>query len=384
MKIAQVSPLIESVPPRQYGGIERIVSYLTEELVALGHDVTLFASGDSITSARLISPCKRALRLDACQESAAHHLVMFEELCRRAADFDIIHFHTGYQHFPLSRRLTIPHITTHHDRLDIAELEGLNREFHEIPVVSISDSQREPMPYANWQGTIYNGLPLDLYQYQPKTDDYLAFLGRSSPEKGIDEAINIAQQTGRKLKIAAKVDLVDKHYFSKTIQPLLKQPNIEFIGEINDIQKQNFLGNASALLFPINWPEPFGLVMTETMACGTPVIAYNRGAVPEVVEHGVNGFIVNTQQEAINAVGQLDTIDRQQCRRAFEQRFSAQHMTQSYLHLYEQQIRQQQPDKLHNKKVLPAETNHAIQNLLATSNDTLTTPVILPNRINRL
>jgi len=382
MKIAQVSPLIESVPPRQYGGIERIVSYLTEELVTLGHDVTLFASGDSVTSAQLIAPCKHALRLDACQELAAHHLVMFEELYRRAADFDIIHFHTGYQHFPLGRRLTIPHITTHHGRLDIEELEGLNREFHEIPVVSISDSQREPLPYANWQGTVYNGLPLDLYQYRAKAEDYLAFLGRASPEKGIDEAINIARQTGRKLKIAAKVDLVDKHYFAKTIQPLLKQSDVEFVGEINDAQKQDFLGNASALLFPISWPEPFGLVMTEAMACGTPVIAYNRGAVPEVIEHGVSGFIVNTQQEAIHAVGQLNTIDRQQCRRVFEQRFSSQRMTQSYLRLYEQQIRQQQKDELHKKR--PETTNHALQNLITTTDDTLTTAVTFTNRTSSL
>ncbi|VAX02859.1 Glycosyltransferase [hydrothermal vent metagenome] len=382
MKIAQVSPLIESVPPRQYGGIERIVSYLTEELVAQGHDVTLFASGDSVTSARLIAPCKHALRLDACQESPAHHLVMFEELYRRAADFDIIHFHTGYQHFPLGRRLTTPHITTQHGRLDIAELEGLNREFHEIPVVSISDSQREPLPYANWQGTVYNGLPLDLYQYRAKAEDYLAFLGRASPEKGIDEAINIARQAGRKLKIAAKVDLVDKHYFAKTIQPLLKQPGVEFIGEINDAQKQDFLGNASALLFPISWPEPFGLVMTEAMACGTPVIAYNRGAVPEVIEHGVSGFIVNTQQEAIHAVGQLNTIDRQQCRQVFEQHFSSQRMTQNYLRLYEQQIRQHQKDEPHKKR--PETTSHALQNLITTTDDTLTTAVTFTDRTSSL
>jgi len=234
----------------------------------------------------------------------------------------------------------------------------------------------------NWQGTVYNGLPLDLYQHHDKTEDYLAFLGRASPEKGIDEAINIARQTGRKLKIAAKVDLVDKHYFAKTIQPLLKQPDVEFVGEINDAQKQDFLGNASALLFPISWPEPFGLVMTEAMACGTPVIAYNRGAVPEVIEHGVSGFIVNTQQEAIHAVGQLDTIDRQQCRRVFEQRFSSQRMTQSYLRLYEQQIRQQQKDELHKKR--PETTNHALQNLITTTDDTLTTAVTFTDRTSSL
>jgi glycosyltransferase involved in cell wall biosynthesis len=307
---------------------------------------------------------------------------MFEELYRQAADFDIIHFHTGYQHFPLGRRLTTPHITTQHGRLDIAELEGLNREFHEIPVVSISDSQREPMPYANWQGTVYNGLPLDLYQYRAKAEDYLAFLGRASPEKGIDEAINIARQTGRKLKIAAKVDLVDKHYFAKTIQPLLKQSGVEFIGEINDAQKQDFLGNASALLFPISWPEPFGLVMTEAMACGTPVIAYNRGAVPEVIEHGVSGFIVNTQREAINAIHRLDSIDRQQCRQVFEQRFSSQHMTQSYLHLYEQQIRQHQKGESHKKR--SETTSLALQNLMTTTDDTLTTAVTFTDRTNSL
>ena len=340
MKIAQVSPLTESVPPQQYGGIERIVSYLTEELVAQGHDVTLFASGDSVTSAQLVAPCKRALRIDACKEPQIQHLVMFEELYRRAPDFDIIHFHTGYQHFPLGRRLTVPHITTHHGHLDIPEMELLNREFYEIPVVSISDSQREPLPYANWQGTGYNGLPLDLYQYQSTPDDYLAFLGRVSPEKGIEHAITIAQRTGRRLKIAAKVDPVDEQYFAETIRPLLDLPDVEFIGEITDSQKQDFLGNAAALLFPINWPEPFGLVMIEAMACGTPVIAYRRGAVPEVMKHGVSGFIVNHLHEAINAVGELDTIDRQQCRHVFEQHFSSQRMTEDYLRLYEQQIQQ--------------------------------------------
>ena len=357
MKIAQVSPLTESVPPRQYGGIERIVSYLTEELVTQGHEVTLFASGDSVTSAQLVAPCPRALRLDVCQESAAHHLVMFEELYRRAPDFDIIHFHTDYQHFPMGRRLTVPHITTHHGRLDIPGMELLNREFQEIPVVSISNSQRESLPYVNWQGTVYNGLPINLYQYRSGSGDYLAFLGRISPEKGIAEAIDIARQTGRKLKIAAKIDLVDERYFAEIIQPLLEQPGIEFIGEISDAQKQDFLGNANALLFPINWAEPFGLVMTEAMACGTPVIAYNRGAVPEVIEHEVTGFIVDTLQEAIDAVGQLEHINRQQCRRLFEQRFSAQRMTWNYLRLYEQQIRQNQQSKAQNKRGLPEKQN---------------------------
>ncbi len=354
MKIAQVAPLTESVPPRQYGGIERIVSYLTEELVAQGHDVTLFASGDSVTAARLVAPCPRASRLDSCRESQAHHLLMFEELYRRASDFDIIHFHTGYQHPSIWRRLTVPYIITHHGRLDIAEMELLNRKFHDIPVVSISDSQRKPLPHANWLGTVYNGLPLNLYHYQSEPGDYLAFLGRASPEKGIVEAIGIAQQTGQKLKIAAKVDSMDRHYFTETIQPLLEQPGIEFIGEISDTQKQDFLGHASALLFPISWPEPFGLVMIEAMACGTPVVAYNRGAVPEVMEHEVAGFIVNTLQEAIDAVGQLDTINRQQCRRVFERRFSSQRMTESYLRLYEKQIRQNQQSRLCSERASPA------------------------------
>lgn len=340
MKIAQVSPLIESVPPQQYGGIERIVSYLTEELVAQGHEVTLFASGDSLTKAQLLPACKQALRRDSFQDSLTQHLVMFEELYRRSPNFDIIHFHTGYLHFPMGRRLTVPHITTHHGRLDIPEMKLFDREFQDIPVASISKSQREPLPHANWQGTAYNGLPLDLYHYQSTPDDYLAFLGRVSPEKGIDQAIAIAKHTGRRLKIAAKIDPIDEQYFAEQIQPLLDDPDIEFLGEITDLQKQNFLGNAAALLFPISWPEPFGLVMIEAMACGTPVIAYRRGAVPEVMEHGVTGFIVYHLQEAIRAVGKLNNINRQTCRRNFEQYFSSQRMTNDYLQLYEQQIQQ--------------------------------------------
>ncbi|MBL1275476.1 MAG: glycosyltransferase family 4 protein [Ectothiorhodospiraceae bacterium] len=350
MKIAQVSPLTESVPPQQYGGIERIVSYLTEELVAQGHEVTLFASGDSVTASTLVSPCKRSLRREGCQEPQVQHLVMFEEIYRRASDFDVIHFHTGYQHFPMGRRLNVPHITTHHGRLDIPEVEMLNREFHEMPVVSISDSQRKPLPYANWQGTAYNGLPLDLYKYQSTPDDYLAFLGRISPEKGIEHAISIARQSGRHLKIAAKIDLVDQQYFNETIKPLLDQPGIEFIGEINDAQKQDFLGNATALLFPINWPEPFGLVMTEAMACGTPIIAFNRGSVPEIMEPGITGFIVDTLQEAIEAVDNIDVIDRQQCRNTFEKRFSSWRMTKEYLLLYERQIHKQQRGEFRNHR----------------------------------
>jgi glycosyltransferase involved in cell wall biosynthesis len=357
MKIAQVSPLIESVPPRQYGGIERIVSYLTEELVAEGHDVTLFASGDSTTKAKLITPCKKALRLSGCRDPLAQHLLMFEEVFHRAAEFDVIHFHTGYLHYPLTRRLTVPHITTHHGRLDMPEMKLMSREFHEVPVVSISNSQRAPIAYANWQGTIYNGLPLDLYHYQAEADDYLAFLGRISPEKGIDQAIAIARGTGRCLKIAAKIDSVDEDYFSETIQPMLNVHNIEFIGEITDAQKQDFLGNASALLFPINWPEPFGLVMTEAMACGTPVIAYRRGAVPEVMKNNISGFTVNHLHEAINAVEKLNTIERWKCRRIFEQHFSARRMTQDYLRIYKQQLQQHLQTDLHDKKTVADKQN---------------------------
>jgi glycosyltransferase involved in cell wall biosynthesis len=363
MKIAQVSPLIESVPPQQYGGIERIVSYLTEGLVAQGHDVTLFASGDSETTAKLIAPCKQALRLSGCQEPLAYHLHMFEELYRRAADFDVIHFHTGNIHFPLTRRLNVPHVTTHHGRLDMREIELLSREFHEIPLVSISNSQRSPIAYANWQGTVYNGLPLDLYRFKAEPKNYLAFLGRISPEKGIDQAISIARHTGYRLKIAAKIDSVDEEYFAKTIQPLLDLPGIEFIGEINDAQKQDFLGNATALLFPINWPEPFGLVMTEAMACGTPVIAYRRGAVPEVMKNNISGFTVNHLHEAINAVEKLQMIDRWKCRRVFEKRFSAQRMTEDYLRIYEQQIQLQSQADLNEEETMAR--NHYTNSLIA-------------------
>jgi glycosyltransferase involved in cell wall biosynthesis len=336
MRIAQVSPLYESVPPKYYGGTERVVSYLTEELVAQGHDVTLFASGDSVTKARLVAPCRRSLRLDKnCIDQLSHHLLMLEMVAQRAREFDIIHYHVDYLHFPLSRRLGRPQVTTLHGRLDIPDLVPLYREFRDMPVISISNAQREPLPFANWQGTVYHGLPLDLYTFRPEPGRYLAFLGRISPEKRLDRAIRIALRTGLELKIAAKVDRVDKEYFESVIKPLLKEPGIEYLGEIGEGEKDEFLGNALALLFPIDWPEPFGLVMIEALACGTPVIAYRRGSVPEVLEDGVTGFIVHGFEDAVRAVEEVHKIERARCRAVFEERFSARRMAQDYLAIYQ-------------------------------------------------
>src|SRR3954447_5710201 len=270
MRIAQVAPLYESVPPKLYGGTERIVSYLTEELVRQGHDVTLFASGDSVTGARLVAPCERSLRLDPrCVDPLAHHLVLIEEVFRRAEELDVLHFHIDYLHFPVSRRLRVPHVTTLHGRLDLPDLVPLHREFRGMPVTSISDAQRAPLPWLDWQGTVYHGLPGDLHHLVDEPGDYLAFLGRVSPEKGLDHAIEIARRAGLPLRVAAKVDPADVAYYEEVIQPLLAQPHVEFLGEIGEEEKQGFLGNARAVLFLIDWPEPFGLVMIEAMACGT-------------------------------------------------------------------------------------------------------------------
>jgi len=343
MRIAQVSSLIESVPPRHYGGTERVASYLTEELVRLGHEVTLFASGDSVTQAELVAPWPRALRRDGITEHLAPHLLMLEKVLRRAADFDIVHFHTGYIHFPLCRRLATPHITTHHGRLDIPELHPFYREFKEVPVVSISNDQRTALPWANWQGTVYNGVPEDLYRLQAQPGSYLAFLGRVSPEKGVEHAIEIARRAGMELRIAAKVDAVDREYFDTRIRPLLNDPQVQFIGEIDDGEKQALLGDAYAVLFPIDWSEPFGLVMVEAMACGTPVIAYRRGAVPEVMQSGVTGFIVGGVDEAVAALERVGALERWQCRRVFEERFSAQRMAQDYLSVYKRLGSNEQP-----------------------------------------
>lgn len=340
VRIAQVAPLFESVPPKLYGGTERVVSFLTEELVRLGHDVTLFASGDSETSAHLVSVCPEALRLNTTAiDHLAHHIVMLEELFSQKDNFDIVHFHIDYLHFPLSRRENIPNLTTLHGRLDIPDLQPLYRRFAEMPVISISDSQREPLPNANWQATVYHGLPMDRYKFHGAPGKYLAFLGRISPEKGVDRAIEIATQSGVPLKIAAKVDRADQEYYETAIKPLLNSPLVDFIGEIGYPEKSDFLGNAMALVFPINWPEPFGLVMIEAMACGTPVIAYPSGSVPEVLEEGRTGFFVNDVQQAAKAVAHVSQLSREECRRTFEERFSATRMAQDYLTLYERLTR---------------------------------------------
>jgi glycosyltransferase involved in cell wall biosynthesis len=340
VKIAQIAPLIERVPPVFYGGTERVVSYLTEELVAAGHDVTLFASGDSVTRARLVAGAPRALRLDqGCIDRAAHQVVMLEQVFRRAGDFDILHFHVDDSHFPLSRRSGIRRLTTLHGRLDLPDLPVVYREFPDEPVISISNAQRAPLPWLNWQGTVLHGLPEDLMPFQPGPGSYLAFVGRVSPEKRVDLAIEIAQRAGLPLRIAAKVDAADREYFSESIVPLLEQPGVEFLEELGERDKASLLGGALAMLFPIDWPEPFGMVMIESMACGTPVIAFRRGSVPEVIDEGVTGFIVDDVEQAARAVERAGSIDRRQCRRTFERRFTAARMARDYLGIYQRQPR---------------------------------------------
>ena len=343
MRIARVAPLYESVPPKYYGGTERVVSYLTEELMRQGHEVTLFASGDSETNARLVAACRRSLRLDKrYQGQMAHHFVMLERVFQRADEFDIIHFHVDYLHFPLSRREAVTHVTTLHGRLDIPDLVPLYQEFREMPVISISNGQREPLPWANWQATVYHGLPVDIYRFHPEPGSYLAFLGRISPEKRVDRAIEIAKQVGMPLKIAAKIDRVDQDYFESEIAPLLRNSLVELVGEIGDGEKDEFLGNAYALLFPIDWPEPFGLVMIEAMACDTPVIAYRGGAVPELVEPGQTGFILEGLEDAVEAVRRVAQLSRKRCREVFEQRFTATRMVHDYVQQFERLIARNQ------------------------------------------
>ena len=335
MRIAQVSPLYESVPPKLYGGTERVVSYLTEELVRQGHDVTLFASGDSQTAAQLVPICPAALRLSDVVDPLAHHFILLEEVWRRLEDFDVVHFHVDYLAFPLLRRHGGPHITTLHGRLDIPDLQPLYREYREMPLISISNSQRQPLSWANWRATVYHGLPPDLHTLQEKPEGYLAFLGRISPEKRIDWAIEIARRAGRELRVAAKIDKVDRAYFEDDIAQLFKLPHVNYVGEIDERQKQDLLGGAAAVLFPVDWPEPFGLVQIEAMACGTPVIALRRGSVPEIIDEGLTGFICDDIDEMVDAVRWLEVFDRAQCRRVFEQRFSAARMAEDYLSVYE-------------------------------------------------
>ncbi len=347
MRIAQVAPLHESVPPKLYGGTERVVSYLTEELCRLGHQVTLYASGDSSTAARLKPACPAALRLDArVEDPLAHHMILLDHVLADAEQYDIVHFHLDYIHFPLARLLGVPHLTTMHGRLDLPDLRPLFDRFHDLPVVSISNAQRRPLPRANWQATVYNGLPEGLHRFHPEPGTYLAFLGRISPEKGIVQAIDIAGRAGMELRVAAKIDAADRSYYEEVVRPLLRQPHVTFVGEIDEQQKNRFLGEAAALLFPIDWPEPFGMVMIEALACGTPVIAFGRGSVPEVLAHGACGFVVETADEAVQAVGRLGELSRWQCRRYFEQRFSARRMAEDYLAVYERLLASRRQPRL--------------------------------------
>jgi glycosyltransferase involved in cell wall biosynthesis len=337
MKIAQISPLYEAVPPRLYGGTERVVAQLCEALVDLGHDVTLFSSADAVTRAKLVPVRDQAIRLDNAplKSDMAAHLTMMSELRARRADFDIIHFHTDMIHFPFFEDMAHRTVTTLHGRLDLKDLPEVYRRWPKFPLVSISDAQRTYLPFANWVSTVYHGMQADVASwFQPRPEGYLAFLGRMSPEKGPDKAIEIAKRLGMPLKMAAKVDPADSAFFREVIVPLLDHPLIEYIGEIGDAQKPEFLGNAAALLFPIEWPEPFGLVMIEAMACGTPVVGFGCGSAPEVIDDGVTGYIVNDVDAAVAAVRAIENLDRREVRRRFDRRFSATAMARGYLDVY--------------------------------------------------
>jgi glycosyltransferase involved in cell wall biosynthesis len=336
LRIAQVAPLHEAVPPRRYGGTERIVSYLTEELVRLGHDVTLFASGDSETTAHLVPCCDRSLREDGWCDTLAAHLAMLDEVARRARHFDVVHFHVDYMHFPISVRESYAHLTTIHGRLDLPDFVPIYRRFPQMPLVSISDAQREPLPFARWHATIHHGLPQGLLRLAPGRGGYLAFLGRIAREKRVDRAIEIARRAGWPLRIAAKIDRADRAYYEQEVAPLMRQPHVEYLGELGDAEKQAFLGDAAALLFPIDWPEPFGLVMIEAMACGTPVIAFRGGSVAEVIDDGVTGFVCDDLDGAVAAVERCRELSRAHCRAQFESRFSAARMTDDYVVAYRQ------------------------------------------------
>jgi len=335
MKIAQVAPLFESVPPRLYGGTERIVSYLTEELVRLGHDVTVFASGDSVTSADLIPCCRSALRLDpAIRDTIPYFMLMLDKVRQRAEEFDVLHFHIDLLHFPLFRKLAAQTLTTLHGRQDLGDLRPFYCHFGEMPLVSISNDQRNPLPAANFVTTVHHGIPADLHQPTFEQGRYVAFLGRISPEKRPDRAIRIARAAGIPLKMAAKVDKADEDYFRTEILPHIDGTNVEFVGEINEREKTHFLGGAAALLFPVDWPEPFGLVMIEAMACGTPVLAFRRGSIPEVIEDGITGKVVDSEEEAAEALREILSYDRRAVRNRFEKRFTAARMTKDYVDVY--------------------------------------------------
>jgi glycosyltransferase involved in cell wall biosynthesis len=337
MRIAQVAPLYESVPPELYGGTERVVSYLTEELVRLGHEVTLFASGDSRTRAKLVAACPQSLWHDTgCRETLPHHVRLMELVFEDVSRFDVIHFHCDYLHFPLLRRCPCRSLTTIHGRLHTPDLEGLLDEYAEVPLVSISHNQRLPIPNANWQATVYHGLPRGLHRFRRRPGSYLAFLGRISPEKRLDRAIEIARRSGLRLKVAAKIYPEERDYYTRVIAPLLNESRsfVDFVGEVGGCEKDEFLGNACGLLFPIDWAEPFGLVMIEALACGTPVIAWRRGSAPEVITDGVTGFVVDNLDEAVGAVERIEGLSRYACRRAFEERFDISRMAGDYLAIY--------------------------------------------------
>ena len=342
MKIAQIAPLVESVPPTLYDGTERVVSWLTEELVRQGHDVTLFASGDSRTAAELVPIVPRALRLDGIHNSLPYNIIMLDKVAARMGEFDVLHFHIDFFHYPLFRKMANRTLTTLHGRQDLPEMADVYRAFPHMPLVSISDNQRKPVPPVNWMGTVYHGLPEKLLCEGRGTGGYLAFLGRICADKGPLEAIEIARRAGMKLKLAAKIDPADRNYFEEVVKPVLDaSPHVEFIGEIDDSRKSEFLGNAAALLFPICWPEPFGLVMIEAMACGTPVVAFNAGAVPEVLEDGLTGFVVDDIDGAVAAIARLDRLFRPSIRSRFEERFSVRAMAREYLRIYERLSAQQ-------------------------------------------
>jgi glycosyltransferase involved in cell wall biosynthesis len=362
MRIAQVAPLYESVPPRLYGGTERVVSYLTEELVRLGHEVTLFASGDSVTTAKLIPACDRSLWND--QEShdpLAHHARLIGMVFEDVSRFDLIHFHCDYVHYPLLRYFPCRTVTTLHGRLFRRDVQPVYKQFPEVPVVSISDSQRLPAPEANWQATVYHGIPRDLHTFRETADDYLVFVGRISPQKGVDRAIEIARLAKKKLKVAARIDPTDEEYFRGTIEPLFHKHKalVEFVGQVGGKEKDELLGRAAAMLFPIDWPEPFGLVMAESLACGTPVIAWRNGSVPEVIDDGITGFVVESVEDAVNAIGRIGKIDRAHCRSVFETRFDVTRMARDYVDVY----RRLQPCQHSNTTALPVDVGAAAPRL---------------------
>jgi glycosyltransferase involved in cell wall biosynthesis len=368
MRIAQVAPLYESVPPQLYGGTERVVSHLTEALIRQGHEVTLFAAGDSRTEADLVSVVPRSLRLDpSCTDPLAPHLLMLEQVIAREHQFDVVHFHVDYLGFPFSRRLLCPSVTTLHGRLDQPHLVPIMEEYADMPLVSISNAQRRPLPGASWRSTVYHGLPAELCQPRYEPGEYFAFIGRISPEKRVDRAIEVAKQLGVPLKIAAKVDAADKRYYEAEIKPLLDHPLVEYIGEIGDAQKSEFLNKARALLFLIDWPEPFGLAMIEAMACGTPVVAFNGGSVPEVVDPGITGYIVNDMAEACRAASLVHTLDRGRVRAQFERRFSAERMAREYTDLYATLIRRPVSDITALTRAEANDTSRALVALAASA-----------------